>query len=311
MRIMLAPMEGVVDHTMRDMLTTFGGIDRCVTEFVRVTTALLPPRTFLRLCPELQTGSRTPSGTPVYVQLLGSHPEYMALNARRAVDMGAIGIDLNFGCPAKTVNNSDGGAALLRTPERIYNVVSAVRQAVPNGTPVTAKMRLGYSDKSLALENALACRDGGAEELVVHARTKTDGYKPPAYWEDLAPLREALDIPLIANGEVWTPEQFYRCREVSGCEDVMIGRGMVACPGLAAQIMSNSDQTTWQQIVPLLIRFQQYTVDTYEPRYATNRIKQWLNYLLCNYTEAQILFEQVRKMRDGAALLEELKQQRT
>ena len=308
---MLAPMEGVVDHTMRDMLTTFGGIDRCVTEFVRVTTALLPPRTFLRLCPELQTGSRTPSGTPVYVQLLGSHPEYMALNARRAVDMGAIGIDLNFGCPAKTVNNSDGGAALLRTPERIYNVVSAVRQAVPNGTPVTAKMRLGYSDKSLALENALACRDGGAEELVVHARTKTDGYKPPAYWEDLAPLREALDIPLIANGEVWTPEQFHRCREVSGCEDVMIGRGMGACPGLAAQIMSNSDQTTWQQIVPLLIRFQQYTVDTYEPRYATNRIKQWLNYLLCNYTEAQILFEQVRKMRDGAALLEELKQQRT
>jgi tRNA-dihydrouridine synthase C len=232
----------------------------------------------------------------------------MALNARRAADMGALGIDLNFGCPAKTVNNSDGGAALLRTPERIFNVVSAVRNAVPADTPVTAKMRLGYSDKSLALENALACRDGGAGELVVHARTKTDGYKPPAYWEDLIPLREALDIPLIANGEVWTPEQFHRCREISGCDDVMIGRGMVACPGLAAQIVSGSDRMTWQQVLPLLIRFQQYTVDTYEPRYTTNRIKQWLNYLLTNYTEAQELFELVRKIRDGEALLALLKQ---
>ncbi len=304
MRILLAPMEGVVDHTMRDMLTTFGGIDRCVTEFVRVTSALLPKKTYLRLCPELANGCKTPAGTPVYVQLLGSDPECMAANAVRAAEMGALGVDLNFGCPAKTVNNSDGGAALLRTPERLYNVVSAVRRAVPSHVPVTAKMRLGYADKLLAKENALACNDGGAAELVVHARTKTDGYKPPAYWEDLIALREAIDIPLIANGEVWTAEQFHRCRDVSGCEDVMIGRGMVANPGLAAQIVNGSERMAWREIIPLLIRFQEYTVETYEPRYTANRIKQWLNYLTSNYTEAVTLFEQIRKIRDGQQVLD-------
>lgn len=303
MRILLAPMEGVVDHTMRDMLTTFGGIDRCVTEFVRVTSALLPKKTYWRLCPELAHGCRTPAGTPVYVQLLGSEPDYMAANAHRAAELGALGVDLNFGCPAKTVNNNDGGAALLKTPERIFSVVQAVRQAVPATIPVTAKMRLGYTDKSLALDNALACSSGGAAELVVHARTKSDGYKPPAYWEDLVALRESINIPLIANGEVWTVEQFHRCRTVSGCNDVMIGRGMVANPGLASQIINGSTALKWPDILPLLIRFQQYTVDTYEPKYTANRIKQWLNYLSTNYTEAVTLFEKIRKMRDGQDVL--------
>ncbi|HSG60273.1 MAG TPA: tRNA-dihydrouridine synthase [Pseudomonadales bacterium] len=310
MRILLAPMEGVVDHTMRDMLTTFGGIDRCVTEFVRVTNTLLPNKTYLRLCPELATGCKTPAGTPVYVQLLGSDPDAMAANAYRAADLGALGVDLNFGCPAKTVNNNDGGAALLKTPERIFKVVQAVRHAVPPSIPVTAKMRLGYTDKSLALDNALACCSGGAAELVVHARTKTDGYKPPAYWEDLAAIREAIDIPLIANGEVWTSEQFHRCRAVSGCSDVMIGRGMVANPGLANQIVHGAPPLTWADIIPLLIRFQHYTVKTYEPKYTANRIKQWLNYLSSNYTESVSLFEKIRKMRDGQEVLVALQNER-
>ena len=107
MRIFLAPMEGVVDYTMRDMLTRLGGFDRCVTEFVRITEQKLPARVFYRYCPELHTGGKTPAGTPVYVQLLGGDPDYMALNARTAERVGAPGIDLNFGCPAKTVNRSD------------------------------------------------------------------------------------------------------------------------------------------------------------------------------------------------------------
>lgn len=304
MRIMLAPMEGVVDHTMREMLTYFGGIDRCVTEFVRVTNTLLPKRTYLRLCPELENQCRTASGVPVYIQLLGSDPSAMAENAARAAEMGAIGIDLNFGCPAKTVNNSDGGAALLRTPERIYNVVKAVRTAVPLHIPVTSKMRLGFNDKTLALENALACSDAGSAELVVHARTKLDGYKPPAYWEDLVPIREKLSIPLIANGEIWSPNDYQRCVDISGCNDVMIGRGMVASPGLAAQIKTQRAALRWDQILPLLIRFQTYTVENYEAKYAANRIKQWLNYLERNFIQAANLFEELKKERDGQKVLD-------
>ena len=94
-RILLAPMEGVMDSVMRDMLTRIGGYERCVTEFVRVSSTVLPPKVYYRLCPELKQGGRTAAGTPVYVQLLGSDPVLMAANAAVAAKLGAPGIDLN------------------------------------------------------------------------------------------------------------------------------------------------------------------------------------------------------------------------
>ena len=112
-RLFLAPMEGVTDWAMRDLLTEVGGIDQCVTEFLRITDTLMPPSVFEKNCPELKTGSRTRSGTPVFIQLLGGQAEPLAMDAARAVDLGALGIDLNFGCPAPTVNRHDGGATLL------------------------------------------------------------------------------------------------------------------------------------------------------------------------------------------------------
>src|SRR5689334_16302498 len=110
----LAPMEGVTDWLMRDLLTSLGGIDQCVTEFVRVTTQLHSKKVFYRWCPELLSGSKTRAGVPVFIQLLGGQPCALATNASRAVELGAAGIDLNFGCPAKTVNRNDGGACLLK-----------------------------------------------------------------------------------------------------------------------------------------------------------------------------------------------------
>ena len=92
MRLMLAPMEGVIDHTMRELLTSLGGVDRCVTEFVRVSAQLLPARVFRRYCPELAHGGATSSGVPVYLQLLGGQPTVMADNAARAAELGAPGI---------------------------------------------------------------------------------------------------------------------------------------------------------------------------------------------------------------------------
>ena len=135
MKIVLAPMEGVVDATMRDMLTRIGGIDQCVTEFVRVSDQLLPARVFHRLFPELLNGGKTPAGVPVIVQLLGSDPQLMADNACRAAQLGAPGIDLNFGCPAKTVNKNRGGSILLNDPDEVFRIVQQVRKQVPSDTP--------------------------------------------------------------------------------------------------------------------------------------------------------------------------------
>jgi tRNA-dihydrouridine synthase C len=195
-------MEGVTDWAMRDLLTEIGGIDQCVTEFLRVTDNLHGDPIFYKNCPELLTGSLTRSGTPVFVQLLGGKAQPLAANALRAAELGALGIDLNFGCPAKTVNRHDGGATLLKSSDRLYNIVKAVRDAVPKNIPVTAKIRLGFDEPSACLANAEAIEAAGADWLTVHCRTKTDGYKPPAYWEWIAKIKEVTKIKIVTNGEI-------------------------------------------------------------------------------------------------------------
>jgi tRNA-dihydrouridine synthase C len=303
MRIILAPMEGVVDHLMREMLTEIGGFDLCITEFVRVVDQLLPARVFTRLCPELLQGGKTLAGTPVRVQLLGQEPQWLAENAFRAVQLGSPGIDLNFGCPAKTVNKSKGGAVLLRETEQLYKIAHAVRQAVPAEFPVTAKMRLGYEDTSLTLDNAIALAAAGATELTVHARTKTDGYRPPAYWPWIAKIREVVDIPVIANGEIWQPADAALCREQSGSIDIMLGRGALAQPNLASRIAGGGDALPWPDVLALLMRYSEYEIAGDKGLYYSNRIKQWFSYLKLQYPEAEQLFARLRLLRRSPEIL--------
>lgn len=311
MRILLAPMEGVVDHTLRDMLTALGGIDRCVTEFVRVTDCALPRRVFLRYCPELEHGGRTAAGTPVYLQLLGGRPEPMAENAARAVALGAPGIDLNFGCPAKTVNRNDGGSVLLREPERVHGIVRAVRDAVPATTPVSAKIRLGYDDPALLEDITQGIFSAGANELTIHARTKVDGYKPPAHWHHLAAIQAQAPIPVIANGEIWTVDDALECRRQSRCQDLMLGRGLLACPDLARQLRAADSGETyqaldWLAVTDLLLQFCDITEQAYERKYVGNRVKQWLAYLRHHYRRAEWLFEQIKRLREPEAIAHQI-----
>lgn len=303
-RILLAPMEGLLDHLLRDTLTqpangaTEGsGIDACVTEFIRITSTLLPADRFHRVVPELRNRGCTPSGVPVRVQFLGSDPVCMAENAAHAATLGALGVDLNFGCPAKLVNRHGGGAALLRDPDLMRAIVRAVRQAVPAGIPVTAKMRLGYDTPNGALECAQALADGGAAEIVVHARTRADGYRPPAYWEWIASIREHVRIPVIANGEIWSVEDARRCRAISGCDDVMLGRGAVANPALALMIRGDRDaRFAWPEMRAMLRQFWAALALHMPERHRHGRMKQWLLHLARHYPEAQDQFGLIRRL---------------
>lgn len=308
MTILLAPMEGLLDFTLRDVLTRVGGIDRCVSEFIRVTGTLLPERVFLRIVPELRHGGRTPSGVPVSAQLLGSDPVCLAENAARLASLGPAGIDLNFGCPAKVVNRHGGGAALLQDPELLGRIVAAVRRAVPMAVPVTAKMRLGFDDDLRAVECAQAIAGAGAAELVVHARTKAHGYRPPAYWDRVPAVRAAVAIPVIANGEIWSVDDARRCREVSGCDALMLGRGMVADPGLARAIARPGTSLGWAQLLPLMVHFWQLVCGHVEPRHRAGRLKQWLNYLRRRYPEAEDAYQRVRTVNDPHLLELQLQQ---
>jgi tRNA-dihydrouridine synthase C len=308
MTLLLAPMEGLLDFVLRDVLTRVGGVDRCVSEFIRVTGTLLPDKVFLRYLPELRNGGRTLAGVPVRAQLLGSDPVSMAENAARLAALGPEGIDLNFGCPAKVVNRHGGGAALLQEPERIAAVVAAVRGAVPAHLPVSAKMRLGFNDTGLMRECAQAMQAGGAAELVVHARTKADGYRPPAYWEHIPTIRAAVRIPVVANGEIWTVADALRCREVSGCDALMLGRGMVADPGLARAIRASdagkpgADLVAWPDLLPHIAAFWQLVCDDLEPRQRAGRLKQWLNLMRRRFPEAEVAYQYVRTMTDQRAI---------
>ena len=301
-RIFLAPMEGLADCVLRAVLTRVGGYDGAVTEFVRVSGSLLPSRTFRRICPELDSTGRTLAGTPVLVQLLGSDPACLAENAAQLAELSPAGIDLNFGCPAPTVNRHGGGAMLLDDPGLLTRIVSAVRQAVPAHIPVSAKMRLGISDTGRALDCARALDAGGIASLVVHARTRDEGYRPPAHWEWVARIRESVAVPVVANGEVWTPEDYAQCRAVSGCEDVMIGRGAVSDPFLVrrikARVSASADRSAdWDEFKPLLIEFWRQVQTRVIPGHAPGRLKLWLNSLRRTFVEAEALYWTIRPLR--------------
>ncbi|MBL7669747.1 MAG: tRNA-dihydrouridine synthase family protein [Bdellovibrionaceae bacterium] len=327
MKLYLAPMEGVTDFVMRDLLTQSGVIDKCFTEFLRVTQHLHPHSVFYKNCPELKMGSRTRAGTPVFLQLLGGQAQPLAENAARAAELGALGIDLNFGCPAKTVNRHDGGAVLLQYPQRLYDIVKQVRAAVPRKIPVSAKMRLGFQDTSLALENAQALNEAGAASVTVHCRTKIQGYRPPAHWEWIPKLSERLSIPVVANGDIASLEDFNKCREVTSSQHFMIGRGAISNPLLFTQIRNSlqkselrpgqngkqgseqkADQSGWQYIKPMIPVFFEACTTTINMHFATARTKQWMRVLAPTDPEAKEIFDRLKalKAQDFQKGIEEL-----
>jgi len=315
--LVLAPMDGVTDAPMRALMAELGGFTFCVTEFVRISQSVPGPRVFREHVPEAAHGCRTPAGLPVQVQLLGGDPDRLAQAALVAVQVGASAIDLNFGCPAPTVNRHDGGAALLNHPERIRAIVAAVRAALPPAIPVSAKLRLGWDDPCAIHVNAERAAAGGAAWITIHGRTKTQGYQPPAYWQPIGAVRARLGIPVVANGEIWTMDDFRRCRDETGCEHFMLGRGALALPTLARQAARElgiagvptcapfgKTPTEW---LPLLRRF----IAIHDglmvpPSYIATRVKQWLR--IANHDGGMPWFAQVKRQHTPEGLLTALEE---
>lgn len=229
-------MDGLTDAPMRAVQGELGAFTFAVSEFLRVSSEVPPKRLFLRHVPELAQGARTASGLPVQVQLLGGHAGRMAASALVACKAGARAIDVNFGCPAPTVNRHDGGATLLKHPERIREIIAAIRAALPPEIPVSAKLRLGWDSPDAIHENAAMAAQGGAAWVTIHGRTRAQGYRPPADWGPIGVVRERLGIPVVANGDIWTLDDFRRCRDETGCIHFMLGRGALANPRLPRQI---------------------------------------------------------------------------
>ncbi|MBC8104773.1 MAG: tRNA-dihydrouridine synthase family protein [Cytophagales bacterium] len=288
--VILAPMEGLTDAPMRTVQGEIGTFSFAVAEFLRISQEVPPKSVFHRQVPELLNHARTPSGLLVQVQLLGGHPERMALSALVACQAGATAIDINFGCPSPTVNGNDGGATLLKHPRRIREIVRAVRDAVPQPVPVSAKLRLGWDSVDAIHENAAMAAEGGASWVTIHGRTREQGYRPPAAWEPIGTVREHLGIPVVANGDIWSLDQFRRCRETTGCTHFMLGRGALANPFLSRQVAGelglfgeepaheNAEGDTvsdWRPYLQRLVRVMAASPGR-TPVHTVRRLKQWL-----------------------------------
>ncbi|WP_443090886.1 tRNA dihydrouridine(16) synthase DusC [Basfia succiniciproducens] len=303
MRVILAPMQGVLDAFVRQLLTEVNDYDLCISEFVRVVDRLLPEKVFYRLCPELKNAGKTTAGTPIRVQLLGQFPEWLAENAVRAVELGSFGVDLNCGCPSKTVNGSHGGASLLKQPELIYQATRAIRTAVPKHLPVSVKVRLGWDSADFAFDITDAVQQGGANEITIHGRTKADGYKAERInWEKIGELRRKLAIPVIANGEIWNWQDGQNCLAVTGCEDLMIGRGALNIPNLSRVVKHNEEKLPWHKVIRILQKYAHLENIHDTGFYHVARIKQWLQYLKKEYPQATMLFDYIKTCHNADEL---------
>jgi tRNA-dihydrouridine synthase C len=209
------------------------------------------------------------------------------------------------------VNRHGGGAVLINAPERVHAIARAVRAALPETMMLTAKMRLGVADTSRALDCARALAEGGIAELVVHARTRDEAYRPPAHWEWIGRIGEAVRTPVIANGEVWTVADWARCRAESGVADVMLGRGAVADPFLARRIRagdaSGGDDDVaraaeWRELCPVIAGFRHHVMGKVKPMHAPGRLKQWFNLLRRRYPEAEAIYQRIRSVSAMTAI---------
>ncbi len=294
-------MDGVTDWVHRELASQLGGLSQCVTEFVRVTDRAPPKSVFLRASPELLRGGTTTSGTPVFVQILGGDPRAMGEAGRVAASLGAPGIDINFGCPAKRVNSHDGGASILRCPERAEHITRAVRDSVPTHIPVTAKIRLGWADADSVVEIAEAVQRGGASWLTIHGRTKMQMYAPPVDYAAIGRAQRAVSMPVVANGDIVSRERFELCASESGCRAFMIGRGTLARPYLFRELRGDADASLHGLAASsdVLLRYERLMRDGgFSDEARLRRLKQWMGLSVPFAPVMQTLFTSLKVETD-------------
>ncbi|MCL2469765.1 MAG: tRNA dihydrouridine synthase DusB [Alphaproteobacteria bacterium] len=229
MPVLLAPMAGVTDQPFRKMVRRFGA-GLVVSEMIASQAMIRHVRKTMQMI--------EPAGTDdiLTVQIAGSDPEIMAQAARLNEDRGAQIIDINFGCPAKKIVGNLAGAALMRDEARAARILEEVVKAV--SIPVTLKMRLGWNEDNLnAPRMAKIAQESGIQMITVHARTRQQFYKGKADWQKIRAVKEAVNLPVIANGDITDAQTLMQALELSGADGVMIGRASCGRPWFLKQMM--------------------------------------------------------------------------
>lgn len=227
--VLLAPMAGVTDRPFRRLVLNYGaGL---------VFSEMIASQAMVReVGKTLQMIEPTGPNDVLAIQLAGSDPEIMAEAARQNVDRGARIIDINFGCPVKKIVNGEAGSALMKDEPRAARIMESVVKAV--SVPVTVKMRLGWSAETLnAPRLAKIAEDCGVQMVTVHGRTRNQFYNGTANWEKIREVKEAVRIPVIANGDIKDEDSMIEALRQSGADGVMVGRGTYGRPWLLGQMI--------------------------------------------------------------------------
>jgi tRNA-dihydrouridine synthase C len=320
--IVLAPMEGVMDAPMRALIADLGGFDYAVSEFVRVGQHVVTSHQILEEIPDLNGPVFGSATLPLQLQILGDSPELMAATAIEGCIAGARAIDINFGCPAPTILRHSGGSALLKTPNSLTQIVSAVRKSLPAIVPVSAKVRLGWEDPNDIDTIARAVEDGGASWITIHARTKQEGYRRGVHWDTVARVKLRLSIPVIANGDLFTSEDVTRCAADTGCSHFMIGRGILNNPFLAHDVRAALSLPLLRDDIPshlpdrLRVGIERYAMLTRDRAanegFIPSRVKQWIGMVrdISEEVPRQVL-SAVKRARTTSELLTLIQDQRS
>lgn len=227
-RVLQSPLSGVTDLVFRQLVRRYAPDSMMYTEMVHASGL-----THARQLPKVMDVD--PQERPISIQLFDCRPDFLAEAARMAAAEGADTIDLNMGCPVNKITKNGGGSSLLRQPEVAEAIVQAVVQAVD--IPVTVKTRIGWDEEHInAVEFAQRMEQAGAQMLTLHGRTRAQGYHGPARWDWIAQVKQAIAIPVIANGDVVSVESAVRCLEETGADGVMCSRGTLGYPFLVGEI---------------------------------------------------------------------------
>lgn len=227
-RVLQSPLSGVTDLVFRRLVRRYAPKSMMYTEMVSAKEIC-----HLQELPSIMAIAADEN--PISIQLFDCRPDFMAEAARKAVAQGANTVDINMGCPVNKITKKGGGSSLLRQPEVAEAIVKTVVEAVD--VPVTVKTRLGWDDQEInIIDFARRMENQGAQMLTLHARTRAQGYNGSACWSWIAKVKQALSIPVIANGDIFSVEAAVKCLEMTQADGVMCSRGTLGYPFLVGEI---------------------------------------------------------------------------
>ena len=228
--VIQSPLAGITDQIFRSLVRRWAPDALLFTEMVNATSLGLGHGSM-----KVEELSR--DNGPIGVQIFDHRPNAMVLAARYAEASGAFIVDINMGCPVRKITKKGGGSGLLKDPDLAVEIVKKVSESVK--IPVSVKTRLGWcQNSSRPIEFALRLQDAGAQLLTVHGRTREQGFQGKSDWQAIAKIKRALSIPVIANGDIYSANDAFKCLEITKADGIMIGRGSMGAPWLVGQIYS-------------------------------------------------------------------------